>query len=199
MTTTHNTEPKNTRTPDAQPREVAQACRCILEQCAGLTRHLDDKAYTQPSRVLKGGTIGQHLRHALDHVAAITDCTIGNSDGIIDYDHRKRGGAVETDRAQACSCIEGLCAQLAALDDDEFGRPVQVRFMFSGSGQQSVLGSTVGRELAFAMHHAIHHQAMIRAIVVEHGGTAPESFGMAPDTLRHQARACADATRDAKG
>ncbi len=186
MNTMHNTEPKNTRTPDAEPRAVAQACCCILEQCAELTRHLDDKAYTQPSTVFKGGTIGQHLRHALDHVAAIVEC----DDSIIDYDHRKRGGAVETDRAQACSCINTLCAQLAALDGSEFDRAVQVRFMFSGSGEQSVLGSTVGRELAFAMHHAIHHQAMIRAIVVEHGGTAPESFGMAPDTLRHQAAGC---------
>ena len=33
--------------------------------------------------------IGQHLRHSLDHVNAILD---GAESGVIDYDHRERGG-----------------------------------------------------------------------------------------------------------
>jgi hypothetical protein len=162
-------------------QQVAAACVRILNQCAELTRGLDDRSFTTPSNLLKGGTIGKHLRHTLDHLAAAVRC----GDDPIDYDHRRRGGSVETDRQAALLAMDKLSEELTLLGDADYDRSVRVRCMLSGAGEQAQVRSTVGRELAFAMHHAIHHQAMIRAIALELGSEAPEQFGVAPDTLHH--------------
>jgi hypothetical protein len=45
------------------------------------------------------------------------------------------------------------------------------------------LVSTLGRELAFATHHAVHHQAMMKAIAFEFGVEVEECFGKAPATV----------------
>lgn len=162
-------------------QQVATACVRILSQCADLTRGLDDRAFTTPSNLLKGGTIGKHLRHTLDHLSAAVRC----GEDPIDYDHRRRGGSIETDRQAALAAMDKLSEELTLLGDADYDRAVRVRCMLSGAGEQAQVRSTVGRELAFAMHHAIHHQAMIRAIALELGNEAPEQFGVAPDTLHH--------------
>ncbi len=168
--------------------EVVRACERILGQCEALACALDDGAYTAESKLLQGGTIGKHLRHTLDHVAAAVSAA--GATQPIDYDHRQRGGRVECNRAEAAQAIADVCDQLRSLDAGELSQPVRVRCMLSGAGEQAELGSTLGRELAFAMHHAIHHQAMMRAIAIELGAEVPEDFGVAPDTLRHRGEAC---------
>ncbi len=168
--------------------EVVRACECILGQCASLACKLEDGSYTAESKLLKGGTIGKHLRHTLDHVAAAVGAAGANQP--IDYDHRQRGGCVESDRAEAAKAIADVCGRLRSLDARDLDRPVRVRCMLSGAGEQAEMGSTLGRELAFAMHHAIHHQAMMRAIATELGADVPDDFGVAPDTLRHRGEAC---------
>lgn len=162
---------------------ITHAARALLESCAALARELPAQAYAQPSRVMRGGTIGKHLRHTLDHFTALLDA---DAQAPIDYDHRARGGSVETNPADALRAIGSLRDRLASLRDDELARPVRVRVMLSGSGEQAEAASTMGRELAFAFHHAVHHQAMIRAIAEEVGHTVPEGFGKAPDTIRHE-------------
>lgn len=132
---------------------------------------------------MSGGTIGKHLRHTLDHFSALLDAGGGEA---IDYDHRVRGGSVETDPVEARRAIESLRDRLASISASELSRPVRVRVMLSGEGEQAEAGSTLGRELAFAFHHAIHHQAMMRAIAQEVGAEVPEWFGKAPDTLLHE-------------
>lgn len=172
---------------DAGVEEICLACATVLNQCHGLVGGLTDRAFNQPSAVLRGGTIGKHLRHLLDHVVVATRGVTCVEGECLDYDHRTRGGDVESDRAAARKAIEDASARLAELDEEALATEVSVRFMFNGRGDQAVVRSTVGRELAFAMHHAIHHQAMMRAIAVEQGIEVPEAFGKAPDTVRHEA------------
>jgi len=63
---------------------------------------------------------------------------------------------------------------------------VRVRVMLCADGQHAELGSTLGRELAFAAHHAVHHHAMVAAIAAEFGLSAPDGFGRAPSTIHHE-------------
>jgi uncharacterized damage-inducible protein DinB len=44
--------------------------------------------------------------------------------------------------------------------------------------------STLARELAFVVHHTIHHQAMIAVLFACQGHTVADSFGLAPATPR---------------
>ncbi len=161
---------------------VAAGADAVLRQCSALLHAVSDDAYRAESRVLAGGTIGKHLRHTLDHFAAALAAREG---GTIDYDHRERGVPVETDRAEASRVIDSLRARLAELRNGALDAPVRVRVMTDADGSEAELGSTRARELAFATHHAVHHQAMMKAIAAEFGTHAAHDFGRAPSTLNH--------------
>lgn len=163
---------------------VAEAAAAIVGQCEAFVRSLDSAAYVRPSGVLAGGTVGQHVRHALDHFRA----ALGAGDGPIEYDRRERNVPMETDRIAALEAMEGLRAELARIGERELSRPVRVRVMLTADGAEAELGSTLGRELAFATHHAIHHHAMMGAIARELGIVCEGAFGKAPSTLNHERR-----------
>jgi hypothetical protein len=84
---------------------------------------------------------------------------------------------------------------LLDADSDGFDRavaetPVAAVFMLSGdSSEEFRLPSTVARELGFGVHHAIHHLATVRAIVLGERWLGPDQlepdFGRAPSTVRH--------------
>jgi len=58
-----------------------------------------------------------------------------------------------------------------------------------GDTNELELSSTIGRELGFAVHHAIHHMAMVKIIAVKTIGLdakdIPPDFGRAPSTIQH--------------
>jgi hypothetical protein len=162
---------------------VAAAAAALLEQCAEFVRAAGGEAYAGPSRVLPGGTIGKHIRHTLDHFRAALE---GPLAGVIDYDHRERDTPMETDPAEALAAIEALRGRILELGAADLERPVRIRIMVSGDGREAELGSTLGRELAFAAHHAVHHQAMLGAIAAEYGIARGEELGRAPSTVHHE-------------
>lgn len=171
---------------------VAAAGLALLDQCAAFVNHLGDAAYRGESTTIKGGTIGKHVRHVLDHYRAALEPVCGSgggggAGGTIDYDHRERDVPMETDRRAALGAIAHVRGRLAALCDADLARPVRVRVMLARDGSEAQLGSTLGRELAFATHHAVHHQAMVKAMAAEFGVDAGEQFGKAPSTLHHDA------------
>ena len=63
-------------------------------------------------------------------------------------------------------------------------------FMLSGdaSDPEMRLTSTIGRELGFAAHHALHHLAMVKVICIHTIGLEDKElgldFGKAPSTIR---------------
>ncbi len=161
---------------------AAAAC-AILEQCGAFVRLLDDSAYTRPSARMFGSTVGQHVRHALDHFEA---ACAGLADEVIVYDRRERGTAVETSRGAALEMIDRLSSQIGSVCPTSASRSVRVEVMLSAGGDEAVLESTLARELAFAAHHAVHHHAMMASLGVEMGVTPPSGFGKAPATLVHE-------------
>ncbi|MCA9292500.1 MAG: hypothetical protein KDA20_01660 [Phycisphaerales bacterium] len=163
---------------------VALAASATLKQCAQVLREVKPAAYAKPSQALGGGTIGQHVRHSLDHFVA----ALSTVDGHIDYDTRDRGTKIEADPNEAMSLIEHLVAQLDTKTTEDLCAPVTVHVMLSGDGQRAMLTSTLGRELWFASHHAIHHHAMIGAIAKELAIPVAPDFGKAPSTIEFECR-----------
>lgn len=173
-------------------RPVCMAADAILEQAGAYIDGVSDDQFVFPSQAVPGGTIGKHIRHMLDHFrCAITTCC----SEPIDYDHRARGGVVESDREEAKREIATLRSLLAGLDEGDLGASVTTRVMLSGDGQTADLSSTRAREIFFAMHHAIHHNAILKAIGLELGFACPEGFGTAPSTINF---ACAQREQDAE-
>jgi hypothetical protein len=165
---------------------VVGAGLTLLAECAALVRQsaASDGVYAAASRVLPGGTIGKHVRHSLDHFRAVLEGSEGG--GMIDYDHRERDVPMESVPEAALEAIAELCLRLGKVGELHLQQPVRVRVMLSGSGEEAELASTLGRELAFATHHAVHHHAMIGAIAAEMGVAAGADFGKAPSTINHE-------------
>lgn len=163
---------------------AAAAAVCLLEQCAEFVGALDDTAYRHTSAAMMGGTIGKHVRHCLDHFAAVVAAARGS--GPIDYDHRRRDVPMETDRAEARRAIGALVCSLRSIDASASSIPVTVRVMLAADGAEAAVPSSLARELAFASHHAVHHHAMMKVIADELGVPCPAGFGKAPSTLNHE-------------
>jgi uncharacterized damage-inducible protein DinB len=172
-------------------RHVLGAADDLLRQCESVVDEVPDTVYTAESVVMPGGTVGKHLRHVLDHFRALLCACDG---ACIDYDRRERDVPMEVDRAHARRMLAKTRGDVARLIEVKNDTPVRVRVMVKGDGTEAVLTSTIGRELAFATHHAVHHQAMIKAIAGEFGVEIPGVVGKAPSTVNHEAR-----TADARG
>lgn len=160
------------------------AAQALLSECRLFVQTLPADLFCRPSVVLPGGTIGKHLRHLTDHYAA---ALVGHeTDHVVDYDHRERNVPMEADASCAVECIVRLEAELSEIAPTALDAALTIRIMTSASGETMLLASTLGRELAFATHHGIHHQAMMRAIACEHGHAVDCSFGKAPSTVHSE-------------
>ena len=125
------------------------------------------------------GSVGEHVRHTLDHIAALV-----NADGLepLSYDHRHRGTAIESDLGAAVDRIFHLLAAIERRSDRSADDRVLVTSMLPG-GDVVAAWSSLGRELAFVASHTIHHQAQIALLLAFHGIGVARNFGYAPSTL----------------
>ena len=162
----------------------------ILDELRSVLGALSSADYTtRMGPTFANASIGGHVRHCLDHARALID---GRIAGTIDYDHRERGTAIESDPAAAAMELDRLIDSTRGLAGIEADEPVGVAVMPTRDGEASVLSSTLARELAFVLSHTIHHNATIRGMAVAAGHAVPSSFGYAPSTLAHKDRcACA--------
>ena len=131
----------------------------------------------------------------------------------IHYDLRVRGGTLETDMSESLkrivavgnvleeinAAVGGVSSEAEEQDREErlashiVHGPVHANFYLTadadGESSESALPSTVGRELGFAAHHAIHHMAMVKVIALHSAGLdeddLPPDFGRAPSTVRY--------------
>lgn len=166
---------------DLHMRPLLQANREILAAAAGVLDGIDDADYTRVMPGIASGTIGAHLRHILDHYSAILD----RSDGVIDYERRRRESEMETCRQQALQEVRRMLLGLEGVQDEH----IRIRSEASQSAQVVVnVGSTVSRELLFAGSHAIHHFAIIAVLMRAQGRDVSDDFGRAPSTLTYMRR-----------
>lgn len=156
-----------------------------LEQGIDYVRQLPAGLYGRTCPDLFGSSVGGHLRHCLDHYAAFLD---GFSACEVDYDTRERDPVVERDTERAVAWMESLSQRLEALDGRDLDTRLRIRMDDGGCPEWSA--TSLRRELQFLLSHSIHHYALMVAVAGRLGHTAvPEGFGVAPSTLRHQARA----------
>jgi hypothetical protein len=157
----------------------------LLRQLAAVVERLTESQYTQKPVGVVESSVGGHVRHCLDHIRALLSAADTRS---IDYDHRRRGTAVEASRCCALAEIDELISQLLALPADAIELELSLSAMMSSGGEPIEVGTTFGRELAYTLSHTIHHNALIAAMVKTLGGWLPDRFGYAPSTLKHLGR-----------
>jgi uncharacterized damage-inducible protein DinB len=167
-------------------RELIQSVIETLRQGEWLLAEISDEAYVRKVVVAFDASIGGHYRHCLDHFNTLLEAAAA---GDLNYDHRERGTLVENDRFAALNATRELRAAYENLNPDFLARHLDVtcKTSYSTSGSQ-ISPSTVGREVMYAVAHAVHHYALIGVMAGIMEVKLPAGFGVAPSTLRHQAQ-----------
>lgn len=154
-------------------RQVLEQALDVAQACQGLP----------PDRF--SDHIGPHLRHLIEHYDALL---FPVEPGVVDYDHRPRDRALETEPDLAVDRLRSLMASLDTLASARLDDVLVVRAQVGLWGQWSCeVGSTLGRELVVLSSHAVHHFALLRSHCQRHGLRVGAEFGMAPSTLAHAA------------
>jgi uncharacterized damage-inducible protein DinB len=159
----------------------ARALRDLLDDLTRLLMTVPGDAYTAKVAA-SSGTVGGHVRHALDHVATLV---ASHRSTEFSYDRRARGTAVESDPAAAVREILRLQAALERWALEPLTEMMPVTAMVAPG--ESVTGwSSRARELAFVVSHTIHHQAII-ALLLEMQEIRVDSadFGYSPSTPKN--------------
>jgi hypothetical protein len=165
-------------------RRIVNAAIAILAQGEDMLRALSPETYTRRVPLAFNGSIGGHYRHCLDH---FTSLLRGLDADIVDYDHRERDTRIESQPDFALSLTRQMRSQLEQLPLSAIHASVRARCEVSYTdGDSPVTGSTFGREMVYAIAHAIHHYALISVMARLMDAKLPEHFGVAPSTVAHQ-------------
>ena len=152
----------------------------VLEQLAGVVGTLTPSQYVGRPAAFAGSCIGTHVRHCIDHVAALVSAS---ESGILDYDRRQRGSLIEIDPAAALEALRKGIADLGALPAEAIRRPLALRGVLSAAGRSVTIPSNMERELAYVLSHTTHHNAIIGFLTHAAGGATPDHFGYAASTV----------------
>jgi uncharacterized damage-inducible protein DinB len=173
----------------SESQELIHSVLETLEQGEALLTQLGDEDYTRKVPIAFNASVGGHYRHCLDHFRSLLNAAHG---GDLNYDHRERGTLIEHDRFAALNATRELCSAFQTLPAECLRRELQVtcKTSYAESGSQ-VSGSTLGREIMYAVAHAVHHYALIGIMGGLMGLKMPAGFGVAPSTLKHQRDAAA--------
>jgi uncharacterized damage-inducible protein DinB len=150
----------------------------VLDDLADMLIRVSPQVYVARPAPGISGAVGEQVRHTLDHISAFLTAEPG---GVLSYDRRQRGTAVETDLHAAIDETLRL-RELAELESTRpLDEPIVVAAKISASSAAETW-STVGRELTFVLAHTIHHEAIIALLLAIQGVQVPPRFGYAPST-----------------
>jgi len=127
--------------------------------------------------------IGRHVRHTLDLYRAIEQ---GDHSGVVDYDVRSRGSALESNPQEAERKIARIMSWLSGLSSSQLHSPVRVKTEVSIHESESVwLESNLARELCYVGSHTIHHLAYMSLLARLQGIEIDAGIGVAPATVSY--------------
>lgn len=158
----------------------------FLDQAAAFSEKTSSTHWQTPCAAFRNSSLGQHLRHTLEHVEALLE---GLPEGCIDYDARKRDEVIEREPELAADRCRQL-KQLLASSSITFSTEDEITVRATSEKGEEAAGrrSTIGRELQFLVSHTVHHFAIMAGICHGLGIQTTEDFGIAPSTLKHRAQ-----------
>ena len=138
-----------------------------------LTEKISEEDYSMARTELQGASVGQHVRHMIEMLECLDR---GYDLGEVNYDKRPRNRMIEEKPEQARKVIELLSMQLAKTDKN-------LALKYELNGKDITIQSTFYRELFYTIDHCIHHQAIIKYVILETLKIElPSDFGIAYST-----------------
>ena len=148
-------------------------------------KQFPSQLYSTPSETLSKATIGQHFRHIIEFYICLER---GARTGTVCYDDRDRDVLIETNITYAIGIIEKLIGFLLQVDEDR-SLTMFVNYAIE-SNDKTAIQTSLYRELAYALDHAVHHLAIVKIALSEDNIQVDSNFGVAPSTSRHR-KVCA--------
>lgn len=154
-----------------------------LLQLKELLQVMKKEDFNRKTEILSGSSIGQHIRHILEFYLLLVS---GSFSGTISYDKRQRDKRMEESTEFAIETIHRLLPGIDTLEE-QFMLKFEGDFTTDGTAD-NFIQSSVGRELAYCIEHSIHHQAIIKAGLIELGlkSLVDDNFGVAYSTIRYR-------------
>lgn len=153
----------------------------LIAQAHGFVSCLSPIVYSEKCETVFSSTIGQHLRHCIEHydelLLALNECR------DVNYETRPRDLLLETDPSVALHRLSATTEALALLGNN----PLPLKILDTGCTSASQ--SSIERELQYLVSHTVHHFAIIAIIAKHFQVPVPENFGVAPSTIKHRAYA----------
>lgn len=170
--------------PTETEQRIRQAALAVLDQGERLLEVVSPDTYSAKMPVAFNASIGGHYRHCLDHFTSFHRAL---DRGVVDYDARDRDPRVETNPDFARQLTRQLRASLETVSPELLTRSISVRTEVSyDAGEPPITQSTLGRELAYIIAHAIHHYALIAVMARLNGVCLDPNFGLAPSTAAYE-------------
>ncbi len=153
------------------------AIQKTLLELSDLVSKLSNEEYCFPCYDLSNATIGEHTRHIIEMFQCLEN---QYSNGVVNYDNRKRDYLIQTNTAFAKECIESVLNQI-----DKPNKNLQLQQIVDG--EELLIESNYHRELLYNLEHCIHHQALIKVAIIQSATIEiDENFGVARSTIEYR-------------
>ena len=168
---------------------LPQVAGIVLNDLRLYLSRIEPVSYQAPLELLSGSTIGQHTRHIIEFFSCLLEQSEDNDAPVINYSLRKRDYRIESEPDHALSCVDIIAEKMQDLNVETI---CKLDCMEHGY-EDTLVSSTIGRELIYNIEHTIHHLAIVKIAlkVIAPSIELPEHFGVAPSTIRHRLESCA--------
>jgi hypothetical protein len=164
--------------------QLQQAIQNVFVQISESLEQLTEEQYCYKSNILFGASIGQHVRHVIELFQCLEN---GYTNGLINYEKRKRDYSIETDKNLANHLLKSIAL---TLNKDNKELVLEAAYDEHAAATISI-ATNYYREIAYNLEHTVHHMALIRVGINEVANIVlPDSFGLASSTIKYRA-ACA--------
>jgi hypothetical protein len=156
---------------------LLKSIRHSLEELISLLDQLSDQDYAKSCEALSNATIGEHVRHILEMYQCLEN---GYESGILNYDNRERNIRLQTETEFAKQFITEIKSGLKSEN-----KTIYLEQQIDGLSIR--IQSSYYRELLYNLEHCIHHQALIKVVVLQlKNVSVNENFGVARSTIEYR-------------
>jgi uncharacterized damage-inducible protein DinB len=161
---------------------VIESSKSTLLTLHQVISQLNDEEYSTPLTILSNSSIGMHTRHILEFYS----CLFENGNEI-NYDKRQRNLAVQSSIEKCDEMLLQIVQKISSLSDE---RLLEKVILINDEEDSQPVQSCLARELQYNVEHTIHHSALLKIGILSLNNSIeiPDTFGVAPSTLKYHSR-----------
>lgn len=140
---------------------------------------MDDLEYSLKLEILKNSSIGSHVRHIVEFYECLL---VSPTDGIVNYDQRKRNLLLETSFKYAQDFIVEMIDRLESIKSNR-----RILLVTEYAKESVSMETSLFREISYNIEHTVHHLAIIGIAISQNFShiILPDNLGYADSTIQY--------------